>query len=216
VLGKRAFARLCRAYLAERPSQSFSLRNLGEALEPWLRQHPGYAGEHLQLALDMVRLEWAHIHAFDGPARKPLGPEDLLELSPELRFSLQPHLTLLPLQYPVDDLRVAINRKMVEHESASNAVAERDPHLTARRYRRLKPQAIHLAVHRAGDSVWYRRLDTGEYRLLDALRLGMPIGMAIESAMQARDLGEEQLPAAVQAWFESWSLQGWLCAFSPG
>src|SRR5215813_7516417 len=58
-LGVRTFDKLARAYLAERPSQSFTLRNLGEGLEAWLRAHSEYAGRHFDLALDMVRLEWA-------------------------------------------------------------------------------------------------------------------------------------------------------------
>src|ERR1700678_149893 len=127
-IGRRAFNRLSRAYLTERPSESFSLRNLGAGLEKWLREHPEYAGKHFALALDMVRLEWAHIEAFDGEARKPLGPEDLLELGPELRLSLQPHVTLLELKYPVDDLRIAVNEFHEERDSASSAVAEREHH----------------------------------------------------------------------------------------
>ena len=42
------------------------------------------AGSRHALALDMVRLEWAHIEAFDNAAEKVLGPEDLLELGPRL------------------------------------------------------------------------------------------------------------------------------------
>jgi hypothetical protein len=84
-LGPRAFDKLVRAYLADRPSQSFTLRNLGEGLEAWLRVHPEYAGKHFDLAIDMIRLEWAHIEAFDGEERKPLGPEDLLEPGPVSR-----------------------------------------------------------------------------------------------------------------------------------
>ena len=41
-----------------------------------------HAGRQPALALDMVRLEWAHVEAFDGPAETALGPEDLLELTP--------------------------------------------------------------------------------------------------------------------------------------
>jgi hypothetical protein len=226
-LGRRAFNRLSRAYLTGRPSESFSLRNLGEGLEQWLRAHPEFAGPHFDLALDMVRLEWAHIEAFDGEARKPLGPEDLLELGPEdllelgpedllelgpeLRLSLQPHLTLLELKYPVDHLRIAVNDLLEEHDSASNAVAERDQHRAVQRYRRLKPQPIHLAVYRAEDFVWYRRLDPGEYRLLDALRQGLPIGEALEKAMQGSAIAEERFAAAVQEWFAGWARMGWLC-----
>src|ERR1700683_5663398 len=36
VLGQRAFNRLSAAYLTGRPSESFSLRNLGVGLEAWL------------------------------------------------------------------------------------------------------------------------------------------------------------------------------------
>jgi Putative DNA-binding domain len=211
-IGKRAFQRLSRAYLTVRPSESFSLRNLGAALEEWLGQHPEYAGRHFDLALDMVRLEWAHIEAFDGPARKPLGPEDLLELGPELKLDLQPHITLLELKYPVDDLRIAVSQMLEEHDSASNAVAERAQRRTVRRYRRLQPQLIHLAAYRAEDSVWYRRLDRDEYLLLSALRQGLSIGEAVEKMAQTSELREEQLSAAVQQWFAAWAHMGWLCA----
>src|ERR1700721_687711 len=106
VLGRRGFDRLSKAYLSELPSCSFTLRDLGSRLEAWLRDHPAFGGENLALALGMVRVEWAHIEAFDGGTRKPLGPEDLLELGPEMRFGLQPHLRLLELQYPVHDIRI--------------------------------------------------------------------------------------------------------------
>jgi len=213
-IGRRAFQRLSRAYLTERPSQSFTLRNLGEGLEQWLRANPRYAGRHFDLALDMVRLEWAHIEAFDNPARKPIGPEDLLELGPELQLALQPHLLLLELKYPVDDLRIAVNQHVVnnveKHEGASNAVAERDQHRTIRRYRRLQPQPIHLAVYRAEDSVWYRRLDIDEYRLLDALRQAVPVGEAINQMAHLSSLPEDRLAAAVQQWFANWARMAWL------
>jgi hypothetical protein len=102
--------------LADCPSQSFTLRNLGSRLESWLTEHPEFAGKNLALALDMIRLEWAHIEAFDNAERKALSvPEDLLELGPELMLALQPYIRLLELQYPVDDLRVKVNRHSEEH-----------------------------------------------------------------------------------------------------
>src|SRR4029077_1914931 len=102
VLGQRAFHRISRAYLAECPSRSFTLRNVGSRLEGWLRNNPQFAGRRHALALDMVRLEWAHIEAFDSSAAKVLGPEDLLELGPDFRAELQPYIRLLALNYPVD------------------------------------------------------------------------------------------------------------------
>ena len=82
---------------------SFTLRDLGSRLPEWLEQHPEHCGKNAALTLDMVRLEWQHVVAFDGPAERVLSPEDLLELTPQMTFRLQPYITLLALQYPVDD-----------------------------------------------------------------------------------------------------------------
>jgi Putative DNA-binding domain len=40
ILGQRRFEDMCRAYLAECRSRSFTLRNLGARLETWLRRNP--------------------------------------------------------------------------------------------------------------------------------------------------------------------------------
>ncbi len=216
-LGQRAFEKLARAYLAERPSQSFTLRNLGQSLEAWLRANPEAAGKHFDLALDMVRLEWAHIEAFDGAERKPLGPEDLLEPGPDLRVGLQPNLSLLELGYPVDDLRLEANEWTEVHDTASNAVTEREHRGAARKYRRLKRRQIHLAVYRAENTVYYRRLDAGEFQLLTGLRAGKSIGEALEELTQSRAWTEQELAelgGSVQNWFADWARMGWLTVLS--
>lgn len=216
-LGPRAFHKLVRAYLADRPSQSFTLRNLGEGLEAWLRAHPEYAGKHFDLAIDMIRLEWAHIEAFDGEECKTLGPEDLLEPGPDLQVGLQPHLSLLELGYPVDDLRIEASEWTEEHEGASNAPSndrvERDRRRAARRYLRLKPRRIHLAVFRDANVVYYRRLDAGEFELLAALGAGKPVAEALEGLMESSAVADEDaaaLAASVQNWFAEWARMGWL------
>ncbi len=203
ILGDRAFQRLSRAYLADCPSQSFTLRNLGSRLENWLREHPEFAGSNLALALDMIRLEWAHIETFDSGERKPLGPEDLLELGPELVIALQPHIRLLELQYPVDELRIKSGSQPEEHCRASNAVAAPASRRVVRRYARLKPQQIVLAVHRVEFTVYYRRLDPQEFALLRAFGPGRSIGAALED--------RDAEPAKIQTWFANWAQLGWLC-----
>src|SRR5580700_7654946 len=159
VLGQQVFHRLSRAYLAECPSRSFTLRNLGSRLEDWLRCNPQYAGTRHALALDMVRLEWAHIEAFDNAAEKVLGPEDLLELGPRFRAALQPYIRLLALQYPVDDLRIQVNRASDERGAASNAALKQNHHDVTKRMSRSNPERIFLAVHRRNFMVYYRRID---------------------------------------------------------
>jgi hypothetical protein len=211
VLGQRAFERLAKAYLTERPSASWTLRNLGSRLEDWLRQNPAFGGDRLDLALDMIRLEWAHTEAFDEGGEQVLGPEDLLELGPGLRIGLQPYIRLIELRYPVDDLRVKVNAASEEHGTASNAKLKRTAGGFVRRIHRMLPEHIFLAVHRHDFMVYYRRLDAEEFRLLAALGKGLPVGKAMETALEDSPLPVEELRRRVQSWFAAWAEIGWLC-----
>jgi hypothetical protein len=211
VLGQRAFHRLSRAYLAECPSRSFTLRNLGSRIEDWLQRNPQYSGGRHELALDMVRLEWAHIEAFDSAAEKVLGPEDLLELGPSFRAGLQPYIRLLSLRYPVDDLRIQVSRASDERGAASNVALKHKHRNLMRRVSRSKPQPIFLAVHRLDFTVYYRRIAPEEYRLLNALRNGQTIGRAIRSAFENCPASIEEQRAMLETWFAAWAELGWLC-----
>src|SRR5262249_20423093 len=106
IVGPRAFDKLVRAYLANCPSRSFTLRDLGSRLREWPKKNKSFVGNKTDGALDMIALEWAHIEAWDAAEEKVLGPEDLLVLGPNLRIGLQPYISLLDLKYPVDDLRI--------------------------------------------------------------------------------------------------------------
>jgi hypothetical protein len=211
VLGQRAFDRLIRAYVSECPSQTFTLRNLGSQIEDWLRRNPAYAGQKLAMALDMARLEWAHIEAYDGESWQALGPEDLIELGPDLRIALQPYIRLLQSQYPVDDLRIRINAVSEDHDAASNAVLKSKERGVARHFARMKPDRIFLAVHRLDFSVYYRRLSVEEFHLLEALREGLPIGAAVEASLEDSALPLDELRGKLETWFRTWAELGWLC-----
>src|SRR6266446_5468368 len=126
VLGGQRFESMCKAYLTECPSRSFTLRNLGARLETWLRQNPSWIRNRRELALDMVRLEWADIEAFDGQAKPPLRSEDLREMeAANLQLSIQPYVRLLELHYPVDDLLLEVKHGDDTPDFASNAVQNR-------------------------------------------------------------------------------------------
>src|ERR1700732_704360 len=77
VIGSKRFDAMSTAYLTECPSRSFTLRNLGAGLEEWLRKHPHWLRGNRLLALDMLRLEWADVEAFDGQSKPALRAEDL-------------------------------------------------------------------------------------------------------------------------------------------
>jgi hypothetical protein len=211
VLGKRAFDRIARAYLADCPSQSFTLRNLGSRLEDWLRRNPRHAGRRQALALDMVRLEWAHIEAFDSAAEKALGPEDMLELGPNFRAGLQPYIRLLALDYPVDRLRIQVKHATAEHGAASNAVLKQKYRSLSQRVTRLQRERIYLAVHRVDFAVYYRRIAAEEYGLLNALRAGQPFSKAIRTGFKGSPVASGEQPSLLEQWFSAWAELGWLC-----
>ena len=216
VLGWTAFERMAKAYLLECPSESFTLRDLGSRLEAWLRAHPRHAGPNRVLALDMAQLEWAHIVAFDAPGERTLQPEDLADLGQGMKIGLQPCMSLLELHYPVDDLRVRVNASPEGAETASNAALRKKHTMQCgqlvRRMKLSRPQPIFLAVHRVDLSVYYRRLDAEEFRLLQALREGEPIGAAIGTAFEGSKVGSGEIPGLLQSWFSTWAQLGWLCA----
>jgi hypothetical protein len=112
IVGERKFAKLITAYLERYPSNSYTLRDLGNRLERFLREERQWAAPREELAIDMACFEWAQVVAFDGPSKAPISPDDILDTPPsKLRLALQPYLSLLDLDYAVDDfLIVAIRR----------------------------------------------------------------------------------------------------------
>jgi len=214
IIGQRRFEALCKAYLVDCPSQSFSLRNLGSGLETWLRSHPEHIQPRATLALDMVRLEWAEIEAFDGASEPVLLPGDALASDPDPHFRLQPYLQLISLRYPVDDLLVAIRKDTPDGGMASNAVSEHRKQTRVRKVARQKPQAVFLVVHRIDYSVYFKRIEQEAFKFLHALREGQSLSSGVVLAFQGRDIPETVLVSRVQNWFESWSSLGWFC--QPG
>jgi hypothetical protein len=215
VLGTRAFDKVAQAYLKDCPSQSFTMRNIGSQLEAWLKKHPKFAAPGQQLALDMVRLEWAEINAFDGKRETPLKPADLAEANPaKLRLRLQPYLSLLGLKYPVDDLLLEVRKNSEEASVASNAFSERHKTKRVSAVARMKPSPIFLAVHRMDEEVYFRRLEREEFAILFSLREGKPLNAAIESALRNSATPADARPLLVRKWFQTWSTLGWFCPWT--
>jgi hypothetical protein len=212
VLGDRVFDRVAKAYLTECPSRSFTMRNLGSRLEAWLKKHPQYAGDRQQLALDMVRLEWAEIEVFDAATQEPVKAESLTGADPaKLKLRLQPYIRLLDLRYPVDDLLLA-----VKHDAgpnvASNAMNERQKRKKVSAVARLKPVPVYLAIHRLENSVYFRRLEREEFAMLSALHKGRTLERAIVAGFRSSKIAAGERAERVGSWFRNWSLLGWFIA----
>ncbi|HEY1743131.1 MAG TPA: DNA-binding domain-containing protein [Granulicella sp.] len=210
VLSAKRFDALVLAYLKENPSTSFTLRNLGARLPLWLKDHPEFSPRRHALLLDVARLEWAYVESFDRAAVTPLTQEDFTGLDGESRLSLQPHLQLLDLQYPVDELVLAVHRVTPESDIMSNAVTERKA--TARiKLPSMRRTKIYLAIHRFDNSVYYRRIEREAYLLLSALQQRKTLAESIDHAFANSKLSPEEQAARIQQCFAHAAELGWFC-----
>ena len=212
LLGEKRFHDLSITYLNRHPSDSFALRDLGNRLEKFLARQPRWTAPHAALARDIVRLEWAHIVAFDGEALPPLEIDALLDGGDpaKLRLAFQPCITFLACAYPVDDYSLAVRRREEPQGEASNAINERVKRKAAKKLARPRPEKIWLAVHRSDNAVYYKRLEPEAYLICSALRQGLPLQAACERAFR-RKKSDPDFGATLQKWFAQWASFGWFC-----
>jgi Putative DNA-binding domain len=210
ILGDRRFDAVAKAYLTDCPSRSFTMRDLGSRLESWLREHPQYARGRQQLALDMVRLEWAEIQAFDAASETPISADFLAGVDPaKLRLRLQPYVRLLDLRYPVNDLLLSVRHDDDSTDIASNAMNERQKRKKVSAAARLKPSPVYLAVHRLENSNYFRRLEREEFAILSALHKGRTLEQAITIGFRGSAIPANQRASDAAVWFRNWSSLGW-------
>jgi hypothetical protein len=211
LLGPRRFDPLILAYLNENPSTSWTLRDSGAKLPTFLESHPKFAGRHFRLAIDVARLEWAYVDAFDRRHLTPLTTEEVQAIGPDSKLSLQPHLQLLPLSYPVDSLVLAVKKHAPDAEIVSNAANRRES-LNYLKLPMMRQERIWLAVHRFDDSVYYRRIGRENFLLLSALRTGATVSEAVTHAFEKTKLNSEDQATVMRESFGQASELGWFCS----
>ncbi len=208
VLGETRFMAMAEAYITEYPSRTFSLRDLGGRLPRFLQEHPEWAGKRQAVALDVARLEWAQITAFDSAARPPLTVDDLLGAdAARLKLRLQPYISLLALAYPVDDFVNTLQPR----QTLQTEAAEEPRRRTSRGPARLpKPRPEFLAVHRFENQVYFKSLEQPAFELLRNLDAGLTIDASCRKviSVQAQRL---DWGSVLQAWFANWTQLGWFC-----
>ena len=210
VLGERKFDKLATVYLEKHGSTSWTLRNLGSKLVTFLEENPKLTHPRTALALDVARVEWARVLAFDEPAKRSIQPAKFARTPADrLRLGLQPYIVLLELSHPVDDLMRKLKR--TEFSAVSNAVGasghRKESQIVVRRSR--KP--VFLAVHRLENSVYFKRHDREAHALLVALREGTTLEAACDTAFAGTKDAPEKCAAKIREWFSRWSEFGWFC-----
>jgi hypothetical protein len=211
VVGARAFEALSIAYLSAHPSRSFSLRNLGSNLVGWLVENSQFLSRRHRLALDVARIEWAYIEAFDNGERTPLTLDQIATLDADSRLALQPHVQLIALSYPADDLVVALHDREKRQASEAGVKHEHGPEAPAR-LPKLRARPTFVAAHRVDLLVYYRRMQPEEFLTLTSIRDGLPLAQAIEVGFAASRTQEARRPQMVLEWFTTWAELGWICA----
>lgn len=209
VVGPERFEALSIVYLTEHPSRSFSLRNLGSKLPAWLAAHTEQAGRRHRLAVDVARIEWAFVEAFDSAELAPLTQRQIAALNGQSHLALQPHLQLVALSYPADELVLELHAKEKRQTSEAGVTQEDAEAATVSR---LPLRSIWIAAHRLDLSVYYRRIAREEFQTLSALRSGVALGAAIEAGFLGSRIPQRRRAERVQQWFANWAELGWICA----
>jgi hypothetical protein len=203
VLGDDRFAALSRAYLERHPPVSFTLRDLGAQLGEFVATTAPWASD--LLLVDIVRLEWAFIEAFDAADCPRLDVSVLATAAEDdwsrARVVFQPALRRLSLKYPVHDLRGRVR---------AGEDAER-------------PDAkdVCVVIYRAGvghegstadpGTLQYVEVDPVAFQLVATLAGGTPLARACEEVAVANGVAlAADLEARVGVWFQQWAAFGWI------
>ena len=200
VVGAKRWEKLRNAYLDDCPSESFTMRDLGRRLPAWIEQHPDFAGANHDIALDMARLEWAHIESFDAADDERLSPAEIAAIAPGSTLGLQPHLRWIEASSEVDTLLIEVrhaveragNRRALHAARGVSSQAIPPPAVSISKQRIGRARAaasdapLYLAIHRHELVVHYKRIDREMFRLLDTLARPLPLGEALVAAGKIR------------------------------
>jgi hypothetical protein len=156
-------------------------------------------------------MEWAFIEAFDGAEFDPLTLEQISTLDGASHLALQPHLQLVALEFPVDDLVLNLHKNEKRQTSEAGVKHEDDDQAPAK-LPTLRRKPTWLAAHRVDFSVYYLRLKREEFHTLSAIRAGQSLAQAIELGVTSSRVPSGRRPQLVRQWFTAWAELGWICA----
>jgi hypothetical protein len=130
----------------------------------------------------------------DPEETQPLEPVHLVGMTTDslmdCRLFPRTALKLFAFKYPVNNYYLAVK----EGQNPSPPI----------------PEKSFVVVFRHADVVWRMALAENEYRLLDKLFAGAPIGVALDELQTELDLPEDELSNQVTEWFSHWMRNGLL------
>ena len=189
ILGQKAFSRLAGEYVLAHPSESPSLRYLGDQFANWLRIHTGTA------IADLAAIEWAVMQVFDGPDCIPAKTNRMEAFTPDdwanLNITLVPTLMLLSLTSNADRVWLARGEGGKLEEKSSRWIA-------VSRGERFQPRLYNL--------------DAASFSVLNAL--GKEPQLAVVSERLAQRQDPEKVPQQVAKALHIAFAHSWVAALS--
>lgn len=197
LLGQSLWEEVVECYLSQVGYRVQTLRNLGKDLVDHLIDFPRL--ENRKLLVDMARLEWAYIEAFDAQDDAPLNLERLKEIPlkawESARFCIADSLTLLQLSYPVADLRRELKRSA--QEARKRALS-------------CKEEELHYVVYRRGRELFDKQISRTAFLLLTQLKADQSLIVACQNVVDVAPEATQVFDEQLFSWFSLWGRLGWI------
>ena len=166
-----------RAYLADHPSESWTLNDVAKALVPWLEARGAPSAQ-----VEMARLDRAVQGGFTAAPGEPI---EVTQLSTMPMLELQPHVTLIHATHNIHLVRSAV-------------VSGRDvPDLV--------PGDFTIVVFRRGIKMRHWVLDPAMFFILDGIGRGEHLGAIVERLVADGLVTPPELAQRIAGWFRDFS-----------
>ena len=186
VMGDERFWALMEDYLMTCPSNSFTLRHLGERLPGFIENWPPATALERVWFHSIARLEYARMEVFERAEYRPILPA---ELATE-ELILQPHVVRFLLPAPADECE--------DWDGLEATVIPDSP--------------THFAVWRSADRLpEHARLCPVENVLLNRLAQGGMLESIFSEPVEPEPSQEQ-----VGQWFAAWQARGWIAVKPSG
>ncbi|MEX2186361.1 MAG: DNA-binding domain-containing protein [Pirellulales bacterium] len=227
-MGEDNFDRFALGYLQKYPSQSYTLNELGARFAQFLEEtrpaedeaaatasdaSTGLTADWPRFVVELARLEWTIGDVYDGPGVEKvvtMQAEDIAALSPErwmsARLRMAPCVRLLDFQFPVNDFFARMRELLRERADAEDADTEDgDAQAAGEELPIPSPEPTYLALSRRNYVVRRYPLSKTQFDLLGQLAAGNTVAESLTAATAECQLSDDELAAALHAWFAEWT-----------
>lgn len=195
LLGNESFSALCRDYFKAFPSHYFSLHDVGQHMEAFLKTYPQSTLYYEELS----RLEWALSTSLLEEDTPILSLNDLATLSeedwPGLKFRLEPSVKILSFK---------TNAPIVWRQIMDEGISE--PEFTE------SDQVTQIMVWRYDREMFFRELSDIEFHMIEGLQKNLNFADLCEFMLELLD--EEQVVSNVFPILQNWINEGILLDFN--